>query len=201
MYKLHKLPEGFIVTSEEEIKPGELMYDEEGDGGLPNIRMNSDSFTYNAPGYFKVIAQQDQINFYALSEEEQKEIGWFDDECKIQICNKILENKYSQMNPLNTEPFQVGFVEGFQKALELTSDRTFTKEDLIRFIEWFDSYERSYLSYDIVEDFLSKPKSWDIEIEMGYKIGDTECNHGNSHITPSLKPKFTNGKIKITKII
>lgn len=94
-YTLHKLPEGFIVTSNEEIKEGDIGFD-----GLYIFKClkpfiaNETTSGKNIPCFYielgkspvfhetsyikKVIAQQDQIDFSSLLEEEQKEIRWFD---------------------------------------------------------------------------------------------------------------------------
>lgn len=76
-YTLHKLPEGFIVTSDQKdtirylpivlTKFNELEQTADGDDVYHHIKNGSKI----------VIAQQDQIIFN-LSEEEQKEIGWYD---------------------------------------------------------------------------------------------------------------------------
>ena len=68
-YILHKLSEGFIITSLSEISNGEYYLTDKKE--LEQF-LNTG---YNGKNFNKVIAQQDQIIFSALSEEEQKKIG------------------------------------------------------------------------------------------------------------------------------
>jgi hypothetical protein len=131
MYTLHKLPEGFIITSDEKPIKGDLCFDLEGNPGHKNqlyivkcLRTSDDSYWVKHSK--KLIAQQDQIDFSNLTEEEQKEIGWIE------------------------------------------------------------------------------PKSWNIEIETECSVCGLTGVHKMSCKTPSLRtqqPRFTNGKIKITKIL
>ena len=113
----------------------------------------------------KVIAQQDQINFSALSEEEQKEIGYFDVEKFALDSSGFLEGE-------NYASYKLGVLNGFQKAQELLSDRRFTLEE----IEWSfmrgtlinqRSHKGEKLSFSKERDkdiqSLSKPKSWKID--------------------------------------
>jgi hypothetical protein len=176
-FNLHKLPEGFIITSDGVVTHGDGWYNPiTGD-------MGTNWYEKGIPKEWsktlKVIAQQDQIDFSALSEEEQKEIGWFDVE-------KLAETEY---------PFALGgignsendrknhFIKGFKKAQELLSDRRFTLEDVRKALELKNPLEKNdythtrYLDSDeLIIQSLSQPKSWPIEC-----IED-------------------NGKIKITKI-
>ena len=86
-YTLHKLPEGFIITNDEEIKENDLCVSfVNGTNAVLCIAdgMNRINNSYRFQGLlFKVIAQQDQIIFSDLKEDEQKEIGWF--EWKVEL--------------------------------------------------------------------------------------------------------------------
>lgn len=133
-YTLHKLEEGFIITSDEDIREGDnyicisSMYVKKcikKDNNktcfwVEDYLGNNDQLKFS----FKVIAQQDQINFSALSEEEQKKIGWFD-------VNKIAreEHKFNHKT-IHEISFVLGVEVGFQKAQELLSDRMFTLEEV-----------------------------------------------------------------------
>ena len=217
-YTLHKLPEGFIVTSDEEIKENDIGFD-----GLHIFKClnpfiaNETTTGKNIPCFYielgetsafhessyikKVIAQQDQIDFSSLSEEKQKEIGYFDIDNEL---NKLLdkdENLYSMVEPMS-------YKSGFKKAQELLSDRRFTLEDMknlmhnsiifkeenqhlslgeyaIKNKEWFDKYIQS----------LSQPKSWKVELEM------ENCTASALLSGYIPKPKLTKGKIKILKLL
>jgi hypothetical protein len=164
---LHKLPEGFIVTSDEKPEIGELYLDDT--NSVRRSVMGSGTYWGNRNSYRKVIAQQDQIDLSTLSEEEQKKIGWFDVE-------KIQKEKFLKFRAMITEIseknlFEIGIREGFQKAQELLSD---------------------------------KHKSWEIEVEMEYR--DMMGMWGSrptilEHLDRPSRPKLTNGKIKVTKIL
>ena len=174
-YKLHKLPkEGFIITSDEEIKEGDLQW-------FPfnnNIKTASEEQGIH-PDCKKVVAQQDQIDFTFLSEEDQKKIGWYNIE---QFAHEVLIKWGIFSGSLHTG-IRDGFVEGFQKAVELLSDRVFTMEDMDKaFKQGLNS--TSYL--------LSQQKSWDIEIEKVTFF---------SKLSSSVQPILTNGKIKILKLL
>ena len=170
-FELHKLPEGFIVTSDEKINKGDIAFE----------TLNKVLFTvleendYSNSSFKKVIAQQDQIDFSGLSEEEQKEIGYFNlNKFKIRQWNKYepITNNISTENG-----FKDGLEIGFLKAQELLSDRVFTEENILiirnklvndlptgdvstwdfiqaisNYTRWFDDYIQS----------LSQPKSWSI---------------------------------------
>jgi hypothetical protein len=147
-YNLHKLPEGFIITSDETpIKKGELYYN------IVNYQIfKLDGVVFNHCK--KVIAQQHQIDFSALSGEEQKEIGWFDVE-KL----SLQDNEFWRYGG-DYDVFETGFKAGFQKAQELLSDRRFTLEDI----------EQAMIEGLSIEKFwekcvqsLSQPKSWKVE--------------------------------------
>jgi hypothetical protein len=192
MHTLHKLPEGFIVTS----KPL--------NDGRDVLVYNPITMSFRQSGSFildinelEVIAQQHQIDFSALSEEEQKKIGWFD-----------VESLANQQFDLDTKKIPVptslwydsqdaqyhSFIKGFKKAQELLSDRRFTLEDMHK------AYDAGMVF--IGEDkgspiefyqSLSQPKSWSVELEM---INDYEEPEGDF-----VKPKLTDGKVKILKIL
>jgi hypothetical protein len=111
--------------------------------------MGSGTYWDNRNSYRKVIAQQDQIDFSALTEEEQKEIGWFDVE-------SILDEEYHNVDLcyLDFKIYEQGYRNAFQKAQELLYDT-----------ELFDT-EIQVVGDDKtmpIRDFLFKPKSWTIE--------------------------------------
>jgi len=178
-YTLHKLPEGFIVTSHEEIKEGDLVHHTFGihkavykNGILGWISDKTKAHLYfGTEGGGKVIAQQDQIDFSFLSKEEQKEIEWFDVE-------ELALNETSDIDNSQFDRGVVyGFHKGFKKAQELLSDRRFTLEDMRKAFNAGDTY-RYYenggfrnIPSDILDEeqyiqSLSQPKSWKVELEM-----------------------------------
>jgi len=221
---LHKLPEGFIVTSDEKIKIGNKVYPKTQNIHSGNTISTCLSFGQNCwsehiiteltdeKGYHpshlrKVLTQQDQIDFSALKEEEQKEIGWFDVE-------KIQKEKFLEFRAMITETseknlFEIGIREGFLKAQELLSDRRFTSDDMRKMMETAIVYGRQF-EWDILNGNKRKEEhnqlfdkviqslsqqSWKIEVEM-----EINLDGKNGLDRAKLIPKFTNGKIKILKI-
>jgi len=237
-YILHKLPEEFIITSDEkitlsEVNKGYKYLTKPGftDGTVKTIeeyeRLNwqlqtcssKNDFPYleraqtgrnsqkSIGGVLKVIAQQDQIDFSNLTAEEQKKIEFFD----------IMDyaDKYTSKLVLASEGRTQrwwGIQEGFKKAQELLSDKKFTLDDMKKAITdaWvgrgFLSRHESNLG-DYLDDkikSLSQSKSWNIEIQTECSVCGLTGVHKMSCKTPSLRtqqPRFTNEKIKITKVL
>jgi hypothetical protein len=206
MLTLHKLPEGFIVTSDEGSKKGELTIFPSTENGRI-VKLNTPKTAesdYAANGIYnlKVIAQQDQIDFSALSKEDEKRIGYFDIE---KFIDKI-------DTPENLDQFSYGegIEIGFLKAQELLSDRRFTLEDMRKAIaESWNSCEDNEDDetftqvFNRIIQFLSQPKSWEIEVEMEYQdmMGMWVSKPTIlEHLDRPSRPKFTNEKIKILKI-
>jgi hypothetical protein len=162
---LHKLQEGFIVTSDESMLLNDICFQRNFENTLHQLIKIENEFQLkmanSKDGSFtklKVIAQQDQIDFSALTEEEQKEIGWFD-------VDEFAQNRFTGSYDNDTNyNLRFGFKEGFQKAQELLSDRRFTLEDMKRcFFNGGDMKDESEWNHYIQS--LSQPKSWQIEGE------------------------------------
>jgi hypothetical protein len=192
-YTLHKLPEGFIVTSNEQAKEGELGYIPFQGGDIKTVGK------YFADDWKKVIAQQDQIDFSALTEEEQKEIGWFDVEKEAM---SYLDKNYSLSYERTTwqKLHEKTYTAGFQKSQELLSDRRFTLDDMIDCFNSAREYRmKNVFAYDEARDYIQslQPKSWTIEVETEEYVQEET---GTELKWVGRRPKFTNGKIKILKI-
>jgi hypothetical protein len=195
-YILHKLPERFIVTSNEKIQNNELYYVWGGIGKAIGIYTKKESDETNNDWCKKVIAQQDQITFSnEIPEDKLKEIGWLDWFYYWGNLNTKLKN----VGGVNA----FGYEKGFQKAQELLSDRMFTLEEVkAAFRKGFT--QRNEAKPNAMGDFLQsiQNKSWKIEIEMGQENLGKVFNGKSSNIMwGDLKPKLTNGKIKIAKIL
>jgi hypothetical protein len=149
---LHKLPEGFIVTSDEKPEIGELYIDDT--NLVRRSVMGSGTYWDNRNSYRKIIAQQDQIDFSALTEKEQKKIGWFDIDSFIKEQMGVPSYlPVNSMGPMMESQF-TSLKNIFQKAQELLYDT-----------ELFDT-EIQVVGDDKtmpIRDFLFKPKSWTIE--------------------------------------
>jgi hypothetical protein len=194
-YELHKLQEGFIVTSDEEIKHKETWYNPmTADIG---INWHEKGIPKEWSKTLKVIAQQDQIDFSFLSKEEQKEIGWFD-----------IEKLAKEMLPDDSDwQRRFDIIKGFQKAQELLSDRRFTLDDVLKIADKYHNIMCLYGNVKGIEylQSLSQPKSWKVEIETF--CGTEDCNFFGFHKYEGCKhtelqqPKLTKGKIKILKLL
>jgi hypothetical protein len=145
-YTLHKISEGFIITSDEKIEHIGLVMHFNGfikelltitdiddfcgikeDGGVGTIRLANCQ---------KVIVQQDQIDFSNLNEEECKLIGWFDveklsliqakDQIELIYGDRIKESKIDEEVKFGYLSIMSSgrslYEKGFQKALELLSE-------------------------------------------------------------------------------
>ncbi|MFO0448533.1 MAG: hypothetical protein ACK52I_07700 [Pseudomonadota bacterium] len=200
IYTLHKLPEGFIVNSDEEIKSEDLFLDIKlksifkCHSTFNNIQSGLNGRQYH-PKYecFKVIAQQDQIDLSSLSEEDQKKIGWFDvDKLGYEFCDKTIPKDVTRSLHY---PFKVGF----QKAQELLSDKRFTLEDMVDFAKYQQDYKENASIEDNFQTWklksLSQPKSWKVELEM------TEVHSDHIPGGFELCPLYINGKVKILKLL
>jgi hypothetical protein len=77
-YTLHKLNDGFIITSDEEIKEGDEFLDKNIIFTCRNIFENGieddEGLLHKVFNCKKIIAKQPQIDFSSISEEKQKEI-------------------------------------------------------------------------------------------------------------------------------
>jgi hypothetical protein len=195
MYTLHKLREGFIVTSDEQIKDvrpyiGKLHLEK---GCILNI---FPTYLTDLSECKLVIAQQDQIDFSELKEEEQKRIGWFDVES---ICKKLLDIPDEYIDSEDHSKFEFG-IKCFQKSLELLSDRRFTLEEgELIFGLGAANHANGKPSFEEVIQSLSQPKSWKIELDMIERYDRLDFD--DADLPTSIEPKFTDGKIKVINIL
>jgi hypothetical protein len=224
MYTLHKIPEGFLVTSNEGLKIGDTCTSDKNiiDAGYIHsewtiFKISTQKHLDILKSCLKVIAEQDQIDFSSLSGEEQKEIGYFDVE---KLAEEEVENHNNIFfdSKYNMENYGIDkFTTGFQKAVELLSDKRFTLGDMYDLLDYIvrNPETKGKFKGDIINDFiLSQPKSWSVELEMEpvkmiceevncvipcacYHQGKpTLCLGGSTQ----WEPKLINDKIKITKI-
>ncbi|MFN5251352.1 MAG: hypothetical protein ACK5DE_09900 [Bacteroidota bacterium] len=195
-FTLHKLPEGFIVTSDQKDTIGYLPVVLTRFNELEETADGDDVYDHIQNGSKIVIAQQDQIDFSSLSPEMQKEIGWFDWKKYCDLDN----GKYGT----NSHSYYLGF----QKALELLSDRTFSSEDMRIEMERIaleiatEDGELTSGSPALIFSYINKrmqylsQSSWKVELEMER----TRYPKGDDGWEDVYTPKFTDGKIKIIKL-
>ncbi len=210
---LHKLSEKFLIT----FGAGEFKNFCFKEGEIIGCTLIQKEPEYSET-FYKVIAQQDQIDFSDLSEKEQKEIGYFDVEAEAERDWVYKEYGFEVgYNPkrcvdgaIQKPKFINGYKKGFQKAQELLSNRRFNEMlGLLEICKESAVIDTTVFIQRKAKEYLqslSQPKSWKIEVEMEDSFRDNEETYiddsgakGN-YSTNSKKPKLTNGKIKITKI-
>jgi hypothetical protein len=93
-YLLHKLPEGFIVTSDEKIKGNCTGLEFDLIWGNPKIfEWNHETEPSPESNCKKVIAQQDQIDFSGLAEKIWTKITWSNID-KLAVELEMIDNGY-----------------------------------------------------------------------------------------------------------
>lgn len=165
---LYKLKEGYVLCSNEELPVGyrgSMFFTK---GGFLTETMG-----IHLAGLFRKVLTQSP-DFSELKEEDAKRIGWFDVEKYV----SFLDTPES----LDQYSYDMGVVYGFQKALELTADRRFTEDDLLKAISlakvaktsdglinmdnWisngYEGAESAYSNKEIIQS-ISQPKSWEVE--------------------------------------
>lgn len=145
---LHKLSERFLIT----FGAGEFKNFCFKEGEIIGCILIQKEPEYSET-FYKVIAQQDQIDFSALSEEEQKEIGWFD-------VQKLAQ--YYAKSRVDVSTAWGSYVDGFRKAQEIFSDRKFTLEDM-RKCFFNGGYMKDENEWNHYIQSISQPKSWKID--------------------------------------
>jgi len=215
-FTLHKLPEGFVVTSDQKDTIGYLPVVLTRFNELEETADGYDVYDHIQNGSKIVIALPDQIDFSSLSPEIQKEIGWFDVDKLALDSIGVVENDVPHWRDfISNEDYSSakGFKKGFQKALELLSDMTFTKKDMFKLMEHLRDTESRMMFEVETRMFVSKPKSWKVELEMETvkgeyigrkKIGVTpsgEPTYINEGYEEKEVPKLTDGKIKLLKLL
>jgi hypothetical protein len=156
-YTLHKLNNGFIITNNELTYPGEIVY-----STVTNTLVSfTDPRHFSEGTYFKVIAQQSNIIFSDLKEDECLRIGFFD-------INEIARVEW--LKSTGQQSYCLGLHDGvkigFQKALSLTSEKKFTLEDIHKAIDLARKEPR--IMFGEIANSIT-PTSWQIE---GHMEGD-----------------------------
>jgi hypothetical protein len=149
-HTLHKTPQGFVLTSDEDITK-QLGFDN-----------------------YRIIAQQDQLILSDLKPEEQQEIGWYDVEKWVEEEIEIAHNAGATLSS-NTQKiiYKTGLKRGAIKILELLSDRKWTDADIEAAIMFGINVEAGNikLAYSkhntCVDQFIAvrKTTSWPVETE------------------------------------
>lgn len=200
--ELIKTESGVILVSDEEIKEGNYKYYPK---NKAIITHNSDM---SCNGQFKVIAGHADLPKVDLSAVithagESKTIAeWIG----VWDVEKFASSEWDSENELykdtsNFFDYEWGYKKGFAKRAELTKEKKFTEEDMIRcWNECFFTSSNSKLDESLrnLYNFLSslRPNSWEVEVEMEIvEFFISEHDFGTD-----LKPRITNGTIKVTNI-
>ena len=197
-YTLHKLTkEGFIITSDQEIKKGDLKYD------IVTKKIEICDYDGKFRDWKKVIAQQDQITFSEIIPKEKlNEIGWLDVEKLAFEFEKLQGNSYN-----NEIDFFIG---GFQKAQEIEY-----KNNLHEILSDFYIFATNgeVCKHEVINDYIQSlsqlNKSWQVELEMEWHNQKTKETSRNEFNIRNFKdkndfvpqPKLINNKIKILRIL
>lgn len=189
MYQLHKLPEGFIVTSDQEIISQE-----------PNID-------------FSALKEEEKKTIGWFDVEMQESIYWKELEQRREVA-KTFQGQVAGRHPDmfgHSEMLNMtrGFLEGFQKAQ--ASDKVFTRDDMFKLLDLMKHIAKTSSNLAVMEvegrqliESLSK-QSWNVELEMEWVTeGDEEHDEGGTlpeSVISYQQPKFIGGKIKILKLL
>ena len=121
------------------------------------------------------------------------ERGYDLDELTKQECIYPIYKDLKVSNcPINKKLVERGFKDGFQKALEILSDKKFSEEDMIKCFN--ASIDEGWVRADFYIQSLQQTE-WDVEIVMGDPIGI-----GDKY-TPDTKPKLDENGCLILKRI
>lgn len=182
-----------IILSDEDIKIGDTVWEDvpmtfdeifvvDEINSITGIGRNKEGIPFVVDSCRKIIAQSHQINWNGLEEM----FGYV-------YVEKLIKSEY----PVD----EISFKRGFKKAQEL-NDKKFSLEDMIGFSVWRGTttskefYECNNVSEQVALYIsLSQPKSFSIEVEMEV---DIQSMYSHELVT---KPKFTDGKIKILKML
>jgi len=162
---LYKLKQGYVLCSDEEQKEGDCIIHKT---LLEKITRCPDKYGSTQEHWYKVLTQSP--DFSELSEEDAKRIGWFDVEGLAYRHRRSYQDSFEGMNEciMNDAIHQQrGYVAGFQKHAELTADRRFTEDDVIKaFNDGMKNAWKTISEKILPEEYiksLSQPKSWEVE--------------------------------------
>jgi hypothetical protein len=116
----------------------------------------------------KLIAQEPQLNFSDLKEDDCKKVGWYDIESFAKKSRTFINNlAYCCKGDTEEHIFDVGFNEGFQKCQELMSDR-FTEKDMMDIAGYMAAADNKRPIHELKEEAIEyikrkSNKSWEIE--------------------------------------
>jgi len=144
-------------------------------------------------GYYYLMQDGNDIAIATTDQSFIDELGAM--KLSKENCDEIFCNKPAIQNPLNeyikarhTQEECIGFIDGFNKAMELNKDKLFTVEDVKKAIYMSNHVRYAAFSIDEIIQSLQQPTEIDVEIEMenyGYcegcrKAGMWHCAHADT---------------------
>lgn len=183
-FKLYRLPEGFIITSEDEPKINDTVLiinsveqrfiDIVSKETTTGVWVQDDTYHYPYKiGNFiickKIIALQNQIDFSNLSNVDKKKINLIDIEKLSLLYARTIP---AQMSEDELDYAAKGFYNGFVKAQDTYYNNMFTEEELRKAMDMVkqETYTSigAFPTYDLnnIINIIKTSRHWDIEIEM-----------------------------------
>ncbi|MEY2702605.1 MAG: hypothetical protein RLY43_1241 [Bacteroidota bacterium] len=200
-YKLRKIKEDFIITSDKKYEGERCKTLEEYYSKVYSIDCGNTEEI--------IIAQEPNIDFSALKKEEKMVIGWLDVQ---KITNEYINDRYNNCDNklhFNDRSCEIDFKAGFQKAQAL-SDRRFTENEMEMAVCFGIALERLKVGDGRISDteefkgFIQQisQQSWTVELEMElYDPYDPRSKTGRHYGEHEVVVKITDGKVKILKLL
>ena len=113
--------------------------------------------------------------------------------------DELAEEKYhGHVMAIDWQLEKRGFIAGFQKAVEILSDKKFSEEDMLKAIEMY--YGKDKIFIEIIQS-LQKTE-WDVDIVMEKEVGTKLHDDGREFfIIDGTKPKLdANGCLILKRI-
>lgn len=200
--KLIKLKEGYIIISDKELSEGEDYWYKNGDswhGAAYRKGYYNVFFPYGKSIIASTfIPQLPNIDFNNLEEEF--------DIVDVEKLAKEANGYLPYARDTKGVAFNEGFIEGFNKCLELNKDKLLTLDDISNFRKILEdgvfsnmSCSSAIVEFDKFIKSLQKTER-DIKIETEYIKDFYRDGFGGAGTIDIKQPKITNNKIKILKI-
>lgn len=175
-YQLHKSKEGFIITSDELPKDQEgywtyIGFNEPIIVTKCNVPNGWFGKLHDKNNYKTVIAQEPNIIFSALKEEEQKTIGWFDAKPDMIPFPDSKEARDGKEIKTWMNGWEEGHIEGFRKAQKLLSNRNYLTDIEIQLLIDYgfnQNTKNGYIDLKEQQQLIQSihQKSWNVELKI-----------------------------------
>ena len=93
---------------------------------------------------------------------------------------------------VGNQKMAIGFIKGFQKAIEILGDKKFSEDDMIEFaMNMLSQYQfgnTNVHNRDILRESLPQQTEWDVEIEIECgEVKQCECSSNENCLNPQPK--------------